>query len=435
MADPTVLFYDGKWYMYPTYQMAYVSEDMVNWRHVPITPGNVGAAPTVAAYRGKFWLTANGAPLYRADHPLGPFDEMGPFQKRDGSVIRVNDPMIFADDDDHLYLYWGLSDPGIFGVELCGEDPTQFVGDPVRLITFDPAHVWERFGDHNQDTGRSSLEGAWMIKEGGRYYLTYVGPGTCYRTYAMGAYVSQEGPLSGFQYQQRNPILSATSGFMKGPGHGCIVKDPQGRLWAYYTSVLGYAHKFERRIGLDPVGIDTQGNLFVLGPSDTPQYLPGIVDAPEQGNDTQLLPLTFSNPVQASSCAPGRDAVYAVNDTLIDWWQPDGAGAFPTLTVSLRAWFTVFASRIVWRDVGLSYEKGALPGPFRYIIEGETRRGWVKLLDASGNTEDINCDYRTFAGAEARRVRLRILGWPKGIVPGVMSFTVFGVHFARMEGE
>lgn len=273
-----------------------------------------------------------------------------------------------------------------------------------------------------------------MLKANGRYYLTYAGPGTCYRTYAVGVYVSEEGPLQGFRYQERNPILSATSGLMKGPGHGCIVKDPQGRLWAYYTSTLCYAHKFERRIGLDPAGIDEEGSLFVNGPSDTPQYLPGVLSAPEKGNGAALLPLTFSNPVEASSSAPGRDAVYAVNDTLMDWWQPDAGDATPTLTVSLRAWYTVSASRILWRDVGLDYEAGTLPGPFQYSIEGKTKQGWRTVLDASGNDADINCDCRAFEGAQVCEVRLRITGWPCGIAPGVMSFAVFGTYASRLEG-
>lgn len=434
MADPTVLYFEGKWYMYPTYRMAYVSDDMVHWRHAPIEPANVGPAPTVALHRGRFLLTACGAPLYASDGPLGPFTSLGAFRRLDGSEMRVADPMIFVDDDDRLYLYWGLGDPGIFGVELDGGDPTRFLGEPVCLLAFDPAHTWERFGDDNQDAGRSSLEGAWMIKANGRYYLTYAGPGTCYRTYAMGAYVSDEGPLAGFRYQARNPILRTTSGLMKGPGHGCIVKAPDGQLWAYYTSVLCYAHKFERRIGLDPAGIDEDGNLYVSGATDTPQYMPGILPAPQAGNAAPLVPLTFANPVSASSCAPGRDAVYATNDTLLDWWQPDAADPDPTLTVALRAWYDVSAIRVLWRDVGMDFATGALPGPFRYVVEGEGESGWQVLLDASQNAVDINCDYRTFAPAKVSRVRLRITGWPRGIAPGVMNFTAFGIHAGRLEG-
>jgi len=48
------------------------------------------------------------------------------------------------------------------------------------------------------------------------------------------------------------------------------------------------------------------------------------------------------------------------------------------------------------------------------------------LIDASDNKEDMCVDYRTFDKVTARKVRLRILGAPKGIEPAVISFTVFG---------
>lgn len=420
--------------MYPTYDLAYVSEDMVHWRHHPIEPRNIGDAPTAIMYHGKTYMAANQSALFVADSPLGPFRELGMFRLLDGTQIRVNDPMLFADDDDRLYLYWGLSDPGIFGAELSAADPTQLICEPIRLIGFDSSHPWEWFGEYNQESGRSSIEGSFMIKLDGRYYLTYAGPGTCFRTYAMGAYVSDEGPLSGFRYQTRNPILRTLHGIMKGPGHGCIVQAPDGQLWAYYTSILCYADRFERRIGMDPAGIDENGELFVCGASDVPQWMPGQKKRPELGNDVPVWPLTFGNPVFASSCEPGHDAIYAISETLLDWWQPAGQDETPTLTVALRGCYCVSSMRIIWRDVGISYEEGRLPGAFQYVVEGLTADGWQTLLDASENRTDINCDYREFPCREVTQVRLRIMGSPDGIAPGVMNFTVFGVYTHRTEG-
>ncbi len=50
-ADPTVLYHEGKWYLYPSCGMAYVSEDFVTWQHHPTEPPDVGYAPTVAVFR------------------------------------------------------------------------------------------------------------------------------------------------------------------------------------------------------------------------------------------------------------------------------------------------------------------------------------------------------------------------------------------------
>ena len=51
---------------------------------------------------------------------------------------------------------------------------------------------------------------------------------------------------------------------------------------------------------------------------------------------------------------------------------------------------------------------------------------WETVLDMSDNNEDRIIDYKTFEPKLCREVRLRITDWPKGITPGVVSFTLFG---------
>ena len=87
----------------------------------------------------------------------------------------------------------------------------------------------------------------------------------------MGTYVS-DSPMGPFVYQQRNPILTTRYGLVRGPGHGCIVKGPNDTLWAFYTCCLCYEYGFERRIGMDPAGIDEKGNLFVAGATQFPPF-------------------------------------------------------------------------------------------------------------------------------------------------------------------
>jgi hypothetical protein len=115
-ADPSVLFHENKWYLYPSCGLAYVSEDFATWTHHPVEPQNPGYAPTIVKHRDTFLLTACNAPLWRAPHPLGPFENLGDFYKPDGTRLESwPDPMIFADDDGRLFLYWGISSPGILG--------------------------------------------------------------------------------------------------------------------------------------------------------------------------------------------------------------------------------------------------------------------------------------------------------------------------------
>ena len=38
ISDPTVFYHDDKWYLYPSYGMAWVSEDFKTWKHERMTP-------------------------------------------------------------------------------------------------------------------------------------------------------------------------------------------------------------------------------------------------------------------------------------------------------------------------------------------------------------------------------------------------------------
>jgi hypothetical protein len=54
------------------------------------------------------------------------------------------------------------------------------------------------------------------------------------------------------------------------------------------------------------------------------------------------------------------------------------------------------------------------------------------LTDASENTEDLCIDYREIEeDVRAYGIRLRILGAPEGITPGVVSLTAFGTYVSE----
>ena len=57
LADPSVLWFDGKWYLYPSVDMAWVSADNGGtWQHHPLNVRDIGYAPTVVRHRGRFLL-------------------------------------------------------------------------------------------------------------------------------------------------------------------------------------------------------------------------------------------------------------------------------------------------------------------------------------------------------------------------------------------
>ena len=424
LADPSALWHEGKWYLYPSVDMAWVSADEGRtWAHHPLNVRDIGYAPTIVEHRGQFILMASHSGLYTGPTPLGPFASIGQLEMpaRDGLPPPI-DPMLFS-DDGRLFYYWGCTpNSGLWGVELDAANPTKVIGEPKELIPFRPdTYLFERVGSANQNPNTGWMEGPWMIKEGGRYYLTYSAGGTQYRTYTMGAYVG-DSPLGPFKPQQRNPIFRTTEGLITGTAHGCIVRGPRDRLWVFYTLFAGVAHGFERRVGLDLAAIDENGELYVPRATSTPQALPDSASA------DAWLPLNESEPNFGSSSAPNLSGRLAADNALTTWWQPAADDPRPTLTAHFSTRATIHAARIVWRDVGLDTTAGKNPGAFRYRIEAETAPGeWTTIIDRSESAEDFLVDYRECAPVHATRARLVILGHPPGIQPGVTEFTVFGI--------
>jgi hypothetical protein len=331
--------------------------------------------------------------------------------------------MLFSDDDGRLFYYWGCTPhSGIWGVELDAENPTRAISEPKEMIPFRPdTYAWERLGGNNQNPNLGWMEGAWMIKHGGKYYLTYSAGGTQYRTYSMGCYVSNS-PLGPFVPQRRNPIFRNPEGLITGTGHGSIVAGPRDRLWVFYTVFSCAVHGFERRVGLDQVEIDEAGELYVPRATSTPQALPAKDLA------VAWLPLNEFEPTIGSSSAVNSSGRFAVDNSMTTWWLPAPDDSAPQLVTNFSAPATVYGARVIWRDVGLDTTTGHGPGPFRYRVEVETApRVWSTIIDRSGSTEDFLIDYRECAPTSALRARLVIVGHPPGIQPAVAEFTVFGV--------
>lgn len=452
ISDPSVVYHDGKWIMYPSYAVAYVSEDFVHWKHVDIGIPDLRYSPAVVQFRGKWYLSGHGCPdMYASDSPLGPFVRCGVMEDMHGNTLTVPDGCYLA-DGDRLYFYWcSTARPqhhedvewviGTMGAECDPDAPWKLITEPVLLNRFEPDTVWQRFGEYNQNERLGWVEGQWMKNINGRYYLMCCGSGTRFSSYANGIFVSEEGPLSGFRPQKNhNPLTEKRSGLLRGAGHGSITEGPNHTLWVFYTSIFCFNHVFERRIGMDPLGVDENGELFCPAVTDTPQFAPGVLPHPERGNDAGLLPLTFMQVPEVSSAAPGRDGIYALDESILTWWQPQACDPEKTITVPLDAelGYRVEAIRIIWRDIGMEALDGITPGPFRYVVEYQRPQSdvWEMLVDASENDKDLCIDYRQVRAVTASALRLQILGTPRGIEPGLCSFTAFGkcVHQKQKEG-
>ena len=432
-ADPSVIFDGGVWYMYSSCGMVYWSEDYIHWNHKRMEPYDIGYAPTVVKHNGRYLLCAVKSGLYTSDSPLGPFEFVGPFKKPSGEEISFGDPMLFSDDDGRLYMYSGCGGD-IRGAELDASNPTQLITENMLMFPMDTKnHEWERIGDWNEDPHYSWIEGSWMYKRGGIYYLTYSAPATDVVTYAMGAYKSNS-PLGPWEYMKTSPFLLSPSGLVRGTGHGSLVDGPNGTVWVFYTCIHGYAHPYERRIGYDLISFDDDGNIIPRAASENPQWAPGVVEAPTyDSNKTDLIPATQRKFIcKASSQAPGRCEIYATDDSPTTWWQPAADDKNPTLEVKLSLFGIqrIAAVRIWWRDVGFNIKDGVFPGPFGFKVEARLGEGdWKCVLDKSDNNVDMNIDYFPIETTEATDVRLVITSKPEGIEPGVVNFTVFCIKW------
>ena len=118
------------------------------------------------------------------------------------------------------------------------------------------------------------IEGAWMTKYGGRYYLQYGAPGTEYNVYANGVYVGTD-PMGPFTYAPYNPVAYKPGGFVQGAGHGNTFQDLFGNWWNTGTPWIAVNWNFERRIGLHPAGFDADSQMYAdTRFGDFPHWLP-----------------------------------------------------------------------------------------------------------------------------------------------------------------
>ena len=274
-ADPDVIRYEGKYYLYPTWTGkgydVFVSEDLVNWEQKPMcyTDPRRGLWAPDLFYNekgdGKIYLyyTANnpeGGKLIGvavADNPLGPFIN-------EGDLIRDNaiDAHLFADDDGKMYMYFvKTGNPFVIYVQPMS-DPLTLTGEAVEVLR--PTQPWE------QTHGRVT-EGPFMLKHKGLYYLTYSGSGADGPGYSIG-YATSKSPMGEFTKYEKNPIATQGGG-VYGPGHHCVIEGPDGYLWMLYHQQNTAKISWDRFLALDPIWFDDDGVLHAKTTRGTDEKL------------------------------------------------------------------------------------------------------------------------------------------------------------------
>ena len=429
-ADPVILLFKGSYYLFASKAGGYWSSpDLLTWSFIttPELPLE-DYAPAAAVIGDAVYFMASfneRRPIYRsADPASGHWETANPL-----FPFPVSDPALFCDDDGRIFLYWGLGRNGpIRGIELDAAHNLNPLGSAIDLITGDTIqHGWERRGDNNELADAPYIEGAWMTKHDGHYYLQYAAPGTQFRGYADGVYVSNR-PLGPFVYGPNNPFSIKPAGFISGAGHGCTFQDMHGQWWHVSTMVIAEKHKFERRLGLFPAGFDASGVLFVrTGMADYPHRLD---DLPVLPNDRWLpaaMLLSDRCPITASSSQAEHPPDMAVDENVKTYWVPSSLGQEPWLQVDLGPGCTVESVQVNFAEHE-AHRFGWIAGRgYRYKVAGSSDGSrWTDIVDRTNATRETphNFDLLT-APVKARYVRVVFLAVPEGRV-AVSGVRVFG---------
>ena len=481
-ADPSMIRFEGRYYIFASMTLGvWVSDDLAHWENhrLPKELPLYDYAPDVRVKDGWVWLCASSndknCDRWRTRDILN-----GPYEKIEGS-FPFWDPNLFVDDDGRVYFYWGCSNTTpIWGVEL---DPVtmQPKGERQVLVEGHPLEIgFERVGEDNSIlpaseeeiekryqaffrhnpvseeqmpahlkpmirgmlSDRPYIEGAWMDKHGGKYYLQYACPGTQYNTYSDGVYVS-DSPLGPFTLAKNNPYSYKPGGFLPGAGHGSTMRDSQGQWWHTATMRVSVNHNFERRVGLWPAGFDADGELYCNQRyGDWPMAVSG---APWRGPAWMLL--SAGKRAEASSWTAGHEPARATEENVRTWWQAAAADRGEWLQIDLGRAYAVHAIQINFADDAIDIPcPGQVVGgtQARYIEERDLctqwklegswdGEQWFVIEDKSNAQTDLSHDLIVREeGIEARFLRLSQMAVPYGQKPCVSGLRVFGLGVGPM---
>lgn len=434
-ADPAVVKFRGVYYLFVTRSLGYwYSYDLLRWHFIRPEKWYFQGSNAPAAFNYKdsvLYVTGdpsgNMSILY-TDNPM-----KGDWKAVPAILNDLQDPALFIDDDGQAYVFWGSSNVyPVRGRKLNREKRFLPEGDIVPLFGIDMAkHGWERFGENHSDTVLGGyIEGPWLTKHNGKYYMQYAAPGTEFNVYADGVYIADH-PLGPYTYAPNNPVSYKPGGFMNGAGHGSTVVGPGGNYWHFASMSLSYNVNWERRLCMFPAFFDAEGLMYVdTNFGDYPHYAPAAPG--KHGQFTGWMLLSYRKPVRASSFTGSYTAERVTDEDVKSFWVAASNDATQTLEIDLEAPATVYAVQVNYFDYRTNLYGRAENLHYRYTVEGSLDGDtWFTLVDRSQSFLDTPNDYvQVDTPARARYVRYRNIEVP---VPhlAISDLRVFGVGEGR----
>jgi xylan 1,4-beta-xylosidase len=490
-ADPVIVLYKDDYYLFSTNQWGYWwSNDLSRWNFISrsflkpyhkvyddlCAPAVWVQGDTLLVFGSTY---SKNFPIWMSTNPKA--NEWK--EAVDSFDIGGWDPDFFLDDDGKLYMYNGSSNRyPLYGIEI-NRKTFQPIGTRKEMYLLEPwRYGWQRFGEYYDNTFLDPfIEGAWMTKHNGKYYLQYGAPGTEFSGYADGVVVGDH-PLGPF-IPQSMPFSYKPGGFARGAGHGATFMDKNNNWWHVSTIAISVKNNFERRIGLWPAGFDKDGVLYMDAAfGDYPHYLP--TPAPsgspgsaygkpsategegEKANSTSgmepvsekstVLPnspstggvpiaigrgeaeggsasftgwmlLNYNKPVAVSSTLGSYYANFAVDENIKTYWSAASANKGEWIQTDLGNTSTVRAIQINYADQDVNFlgKQQGTYHQYRLYHSGDGKK-WKLLVDKSNNKTDVPHDYIELnEPVETRFIKLENIHMPGGKF-AISGLRVFG---------
>jgi xylan 1,4-beta-xylosidase len=443
--EAVVVLHQDDYYLFITGLRGYwYSGNMRDWNYVD-APDLPGGCPSVVSDGKRLIVSGDKSRrdvLASTDPKSGVWEKVGYYDREYG------DADMFIDEDGRYYMYWGWSQILPFQVvELDPDNGFKEKGEHVTLFFGDyKSHGFERrrpedvifsifsYRDYLPEEN-PWIEGPWMIKHNGKYYLQYAAIGLEFSTYSHGIYVA-DSPMGPFKYSPHNPLTFKTTGFMVGAGHGSTFHDKNGQLWTIVMIPSFYGGRGTGELALFPTAVDAEGVMHSNTEfGDYPQYYPGIKENAVDNNFTGWMLLSNKKYVEVSSSLEGFEAKNAVDENFLTHWCAATGDPGEYLTVDIGKTCDIYAVQVNFdrHDAKVEIGRGFHLPPslsqyqsFTVEISGDNEN-WLMLIDKSNNTADNRHDYTELAKpVKARYVKLTNVFTQDDGKFAVKDFRIFG---------
>lgn len=463
-ADPVIVLFKGKYYLFTTMDTGgyRVSDDLITWKNVFFNPevqasaldADHYVAPAVAADDKYIYFVnfTRDRSKKRVDVVRSADPENGKWEKC-GEVRRMADPCLFI-DEGRFYFYYGLG--GTQSTTFFEVDPATF-----KEIEGTKKVLREYVTDVNQcksgyQFGRRELydeidasawqgkftkvpcpEGAWVIKNNGKYYLQYATPGTICNWYCD-VVLESDSANGGFVEQSYNPVSLKVGGFIGGAGHSSVFKDKYGNWWQATSMWVGNHDEFERRIGLFPVSFDAKGRMrthTVLG--DYPMPLPQEKFEPQDVSVFGWMLQSHNKKCRASSSLSGYEPEKAADENVRTWWSASSGNAGEYFVMDFGKKVRINSVQINFAEQDINPDASRQTDYHAYkLYVSDDGNDWKPIADKSENKVAVPHDYLELSHpVEAAYIKVENVHTPKEGKFALLDLRVFGSGYSQQPAQ